>query len=377
MLSLLVPQKDQSTLTPTNDLAKSASMCSGQEFGRKSLPAPLNSSFPLPSDPSQADQPTFTRPLSPYSGTPQGFSSQGTGSHSIASTSQFNRSQSSHPPFLPQPSRLPLPQTSHSGLPRSRNRQSIPQIPIHSHSYSDTYASPQSSLKSPLQLSGRSSGSQSRNPHPLHYDKTRSGQVFQEKLLPSGGVLLLENEEPFPIYAGQGLQLSSGKALPTEQNHSQPIQEESPSPPPPPAVYSSSQWARGQSASVRCVTHSDDPFLVDEATTSNWPLGTDYFSDELSQGWTDEDSDYITSHSLENSRSQWLGSTPSRVHSRDASFSGLPPEPRRRVVSSSPYPASSRSDTVSPLPPMSSNIPPPPIPHTTKVEVGGASIEQL
>lgn len=113
--------------------------------------------------------------------------------------------------------------------------------------------------------------------------------------------------------------------------------------------------------------HSGDTHIVDPADTTRMSL--DSFPDDFEFGWTDEDSDYLTSQSLGDSgnlRSQWYAS----AHcSRDASCSGS-----EAILSPSPNTSSSRN--VSPLPraqASSESIPQPPFSTPPKLR----TVEQV
>ena len=98
-----------------------------------------------------------------------------------------------------------------------------------------------------------------------HYGKTLlcSSQGFREKTLPSGGLVLVEREEPFQ----ELIMLLQSPAL-------------------------SGQWSSGQAASTqaqysdRDAIHSSDLSFVNdmEPTFDDWPTATNSFADNFSYG---------------------------------------------------------------------------------------------
>ncbi len=111
--------------------------------------------------------------------------------------------------------------------------------------------------------------------------------------------------------------------------------------------------------------HSGQSDYASERSNSTFP-------EDFNFGWTEEDSDYLTSHSDDLCSPGWYGPTLStRCHSRDASCSG-----NETITSPSPQTSigSSRTRSVTPLPQMSPhNIPPPPFSTPPKLK----TVEQV
>ena len=154
----------------------------------------------------------------------------------------------------------------------------------------------------------------------IEQEKSHS-QMFEERTLPTGKVLLAEN-------SGQVIQKHSAHhALPS---HLSTV----------PVNYD---------RQVASSTHH-------QPVPSQPVVSLDSFLDDYDSnyGWTDEDSDYLTSHSFSNPENQWSAHTSSDAHySRDASCSGndlQSPPSCGSEVQSAPYGSNA------PLPNSHSNV---------------------
>lgn len=222
---------------------------------------------------------------------------------------------------LTPPPHLPL--VSPTGHTRDRSSDLIPAPPSHPPLASPTghslapvssvlppYQSPSGQSVDPFPDQQRSSLTLSP-PHslPLQSPAThrsgyqvppRSSQVFQEQVLSSGEVLFTE-QDTLSVHQEQPLPKQSFR---TRSCH---------------AGESSSASERSGDPTVATGSRIGQPLATNVVTSHG------SFSEDFEFDWTDEDSDYLTSHSLgdsDNLCSRWYGSTPSQYHSRDASCSG-------------------------------------------------------
>ena len=285
----------------------------------------------------------------------------------------------SKPPLPNFSSQVPDPNTSLTLLSRSSNNVwssnnvvSRPSPPARSDIYQQgnpqvvrnlvTSSTHDSSMKSHLPQKFQPQKSYSGQ---AHYGKTSlcSSQGFREKTLPSGGLVLVEREEPFPSQSR------------TDRATCSRVQS--------PAL--SGQWSSGQAASTqaqysdRDAIHSSDLSFVNdmEPTFDDWPTATNSFADNFSYGdWTDEeDSDYITSFSMDSSEDQWRSHTSSNAQSRRTSSEPSASSGEQiRGTSSKNVPTHIQSSAnVSPSPQPTCSFPPPPFPTPPKLR----TVEQV